>query len=61
MTTSGSGGGNYLITFNFSQEDGGPGYTQDFLADLIRDTIDGLPGITTGTLNKHVETITSVT
>lgn len=59
FSASGSGGGTTNVTIQF-EEEGGVGYTQDFLADAIRDAIDALAGVTTGTLNKHVDTTSTI-
>lgn len=60
LSASGSGGGQAAISIVITEEEGGTGYSQDVVADAMRDAVDALAGVTTGTLSKHTETITTV-
>lgn len=57
---SASGGGSTVFTLYFEEEEGGLGMNQDVVADAVRDAIEAIPSLDVGTLNKHVETITTV-
>lgn len=54
------GTGSTQIYIVIVDEEGGTGFTQDQVADTMRDAVEALSGVTVNFLTKHTETTSNI-
>jgi hypothetical protein len=55
-----SGTGSTFIYFNIVDEEGGTGFSDDTVADAMRDAVEALSGVTVNSLTKHTESTSNI-